>query len=70
VSAFSHNGTGEVRAYIQQFKGREFAHVRCFTRGKNGLARPTPKGIAVDLGELPQLAEAVEALLASAEVGR
>ena len=66
VSAFSHNGTGEVRAYVQTFNGHDLAHVRHFIRAKDGLARPTKKGIAVDVGELPKLAAAIDALLAAA----
>jgi hypothetical protein len=67
AKAFSHNGTGEVRAYIQEYNGRELAHIRHFIRGKDGRARPTKKGIAVEVGELPQLADAIDALLAVAE---
>jgi hypothetical protein len=70
VSTFSANGKGEVRAYVQEFNGRELAHIRHFIRNKDGLARPTKKGIAVDVGELPKLAKAVDALLATAEARR
>jgi hypothetical protein len=66
VSTLAGNGRGEVRAYVQEFKGRELAHVRYFMRDKDGRARPTKKGIAVDVRELPKLAEAVDALLAAA----
>ena len=67
AKAFSHNGTGEVRAYIQEFNGLELAHIRYFVRGKDGRFRPTRKGIAVDVGELPQLTDAIDALRAVAE---
>jgi hypothetical protein len=70
AGSFSQTDKGEVRAYVQPFKGRELAHIRHFIRGKDGLARPTKKGIAVDVAELPKLADAIAALLAIAEVGR
>jgi len=66
VSTLAENGRGELRAYVQEFNGRELAHVRHFMRDKEGRARPTKKGIAVDVRELPKLAEAVDALLAAA----
>jgi hypothetical protein len=66
VSTLSANDRGEVRAYVQEFMGHELAHVRYFMRDKEGRARPTKKGIAVDVRELPRLAEAVDALLAAA----
>ena len=66
VSTLSKNGRGELRAYVQEFNGRDLAHVRYFMRDKEGRARPTKKGIAVDVQELPKLADAVKALLAAA----
>jgi hypothetical protein len=66
VSTLSANERGELRAYVQEFNGRELAHVRQFMRDKQGRARPTKKGIAVDVRELPKLADAVDALLAAA----
>ena len=66
AKAFSHNGSVEIRAYIQEFSGRELAHVRNFVRDKDGRFRPTKKGIAVDVSELPQLTDAIDALRAVA----
>jgi hypothetical protein len=70
VKTFAENGSSEVRAYVQSYEDRLLAHVRVFVRNKQGVGRPTPKGIALDVRDLPQLAEAVKALLIASKKGR
>ena len=70
VKVFGENGSKEFRAYIQSYDERLLAHVRVFARNKQGIARPTPKGIAVEIRDLPELAQAVEALLTTTSQSR
>lgn len=70
VSVFDKNAFEEVRAYLQPFMGRQLAHIRVFTPDKHDIDRPTSKGIAVDIRDLPKLAQAVEALLAATKASR
>jgi hypothetical protein len=50
--------------------GRQLAHIRVFSPDKNEIDRPTSKGIALDIRDLPKLAQAVDALLAATEASR
>jgi hypothetical protein len=65
VNVFAKNAFEEVRAYVQPYMGRQLAHIRVFSPDKNEIDRPTRKGIAVDIRDLPKLAQAVDALLAA-----
>ena len=70
VNVFAKNAFEEVRAYLQPYMGRQLAHIRVFTPDKNDVDRPTKKGIAVNVRDLPKLAVAVDALLAATEASR
>ena len=70
VNVFVKNAFEEVRAYLQPYKGGQLAHIRVFTPDKNDVDRPTKKGIAVNVRDLPKLAVAVDALLAATEASR
>ena len=70
VNVFAKNAFEEVRAYLQPYMGRQLAHIRVFSPDKNEIDRPTSKGIAVDIRDLPKLAQAVDALLAATEASR
>jgi hypothetical protein len=59
VYSFDKNEFQEVRAYLQPYKGKQYAHVRIFLPDD----RLTEKGIAVSISDLPELAAAVDALL-------
>lgn len=65
VHTFAKNAFEEVRAYVQPFKGYQLAHIRVFRPDEHDIDRPTGKGIAVNVRDLPKLARAVEALLAA-----
>jgi hypothetical protein len=69
VHVWRKNGREEVRASLETFKGYELAHVRVYVLGEDGAeAKPTQKGIAVKLADLPQLKESVDRLLAEVEL--
>jgi hypothetical protein len=70
VHTFVKNAFEEVRAYLQPYKGGQLAHIRVFTPDKNDVDRPTKKGIALNIRDLPKLAQAVDALLAATEASR
>jgi hypothetical protein len=70
VNVFVKNAFEEVRAYLQPYKGGQLAHIRVFTPDKNDVDRPTRKGIALNIRDLPKLAQAVDALLAATEASR
>jgi hypothetical protein len=70
VNVFVKNAFEEVRAYLQPYKGGQLAHIPVFTPDKNDVDRPTKKGIALNIRDLPKLAQAVDALLAATEASR
>jgi hypothetical protein len=63
LKVFSRHEKMEMRAYVQEHEGRPLAHLRLFARDKHGIGRPTKKGIAIETRDLPEFAEAVQALL-------
>jgi hypothetical protein len=63
VYAFPKNRNEEVRATLNVFKGRRYAHVRVYVADEDDVDRPTRKGIAVAVEDLPKLLAAVEALV-------
>jgi hypothetical protein len=67
VHTFEKNSFDEVWAYLQPFKGNDLAHIRVFTLGADDEMRPKKQGIAVNVRDLPKLAEAVAALVAAVE---
>jgi hypothetical protein len=70
VDVFVKNAFEEVRAYLQPYKGSQLAHIRVFTPDTNDIDRPTKKGIALSIRDLPKLAQAVNALLTATEASR
>lgn len=67
--SFPSGERGEVRAYLQEFKGECWAHVRRFEPSReDGAFTFTKKGIAVRPHELRDLLVAVAALVAANEV--
>ncbi len=67
VHTFVKNSFDEVRSYLQPFKGNDLAQIRVFTLGADDEMLPKKQGIAVNVRDLPKLAEAVAALVAAAE---
>ena len=67
VNVFAKNAFDEVWAYLQPFKGNDLAHIRIFTLGDDDEMRFTPKGVTVNVRDLPKLAEAVAALVTAVE---
>lgn len=65
VHTFVKNSFDEVWTYLQPFRGELRAHVRIFTTGDDDKMRPTKKGIAVSLKDVPKLAEELTALVAA-----
>lgn len=64
VHQFPSGERGEVRAYLQPFKGELLAHLRRFERRANGVYQPTRKGLAVRPHELTELVIAAAMLAA------
>jgi hypothetical protein len=67
VHTFEKNSFDEVWAYLQPFRGNDLAHIRVFTLGADDEMRPKKQGIAINVRDLPKLAEAVAALVAAVE---
>jgi hypothetical protein len=53
-----------VHVTLSEYEGRTLINVRTYSTGTDGIDRPTPKGIAMAIDKLPELARA----LAKAEV--
>ena len=67
VYSFPKNSHEEVRATLSTFHGRELADVRVYRADENDVDHATRKGIAVQVGDLPKLLEAVQALVAASK---
>lgn len=53
-----------VHVTLSEYEGRPLINVRVYSTGTDGVDRPTPKGLAMAVNKLPELARA----LAKAEV--
>ena len=62
VQSFKKNSQEEVRAGIQEFKGRHYAFVRVFVENDVGETVPTKKGLTLPVDLLPELARSVRLL--------
>jgi hypothetical protein len=67
VNTFAKNAFDEVWTYLQPFRGHDLAHIRIFTLEDDDEMRFTEKGVAINVRDLPKLAEAVAALVAAIE---
>jgi hypothetical protein len=67
VHTWQKNGREEVRASLETFKGHRLAHVRVYVQDEVNGPKPTNKGIAVRLEQLPKLKESVDSLIAAVE---
>jgi transcriptional coactivator p15 (PC4) len=52
----------ELRASLSSWEGRSLAHLRVWFRGRDGLWRPTRRGVTVAPEQLRELEEMVRAL--------
>ena len=48
-----------VRVFLDRFQGRAIVHVRVFYVGADGIPRPGRDGLALGIGHLPKLADAL-----------
>jgi hypothetical protein len=48
-----------VHVTLSEFEGRALINVRVYATGADGIDRPTTKGIAMAVGKLPELAQAL-----------
>ena len=66
VYRFWKNSRESVRASLTTFQGHPLADIRIYVEGSEGEEIPTKKGISVKVEQLPQLLEAVQALVGAA----
>jgi transcriptional coactivator p15 (PC4) len=48
-----------VHVTLSEYEGHPLINVRVYATGTDGIDRPTPKGIALGVGKLPELARAI-----------
>jgi hypothetical protein len=61
VAKFWKNRTGDaIVTQLREWKERPFVDVRVHTVGKDGIMRPTTRGVAVKMSLLPTLKDAVD----------
>jgi hypothetical protein len=48
-----------VHVTLSEYEGRALINVRVYATGADGIDRPTPKGIAMGIRKLPELARAL-----------
>jgi hypothetical protein len=63
----SRDRSAHVRVDLSEYKGHPLFNIRVWQTGSDGVDRPTPKGIALTIGKLPELVAAVTRALAKAE---
>ncbi|MGY4358642.1 hypothetical protein ACVWZR_007766 [Bradyrhizobium sp. i1.3.1] len=57
-----------LRVSLSEYEGHCLINVRIYSTGTDGIDRPTPKGVAMGIGKLPELAKAINAALDKAQV--
>ena len=59
-----------VHVSLSEYEGHCLINVRVYATGADGIDRPTPKGVAMAVRKLPELAEAIDkAHLKARELG-
>jgi hypothetical protein len=48
-----------VRVELSEYEGHALINVRIWTTGTDGIDRPTPKGVAMGIRKLPELARSL-----------
>jgi Transcriptional Coactivator p15 (PC4) len=56
-----------VHVSLSEYEGHVLINVRTYATGTDGIDRPTPKGVAMGIRKLPELAAAVTKALAKAK---
>jgi Transcriptional Coactivator p15 (PC4) len=56
-----------VHVTLSEYEGHCLINVRTYATGTDGIDRPTPKGVAMGIRKLPELAAAVTKALAKAK---
>jgi hypothetical protein len=69
VFSFPKNASGEYRARLFTYNGQRLGDIRLFQCNKDGEYVPTRKGVTVRVSQLPELLEAVQALIEADEEG-
>jgi hypothetical protein len=62
VYSFPKNALEEVRAFVCEYKKRDYINLRVFYKADDGQMKPTPKGITLSVDLIDELVQAVEAL--------
>ena len=55
-----------VRIELSEYEGHPLINIRIWQTGADGIDRPTVKGIALGIGKLPELAQAIDKAQAKA----
>ncbi|OSJ22157.1 hypothetical protein BSZ19_47085 [Bradyrhizobium japonicum] len=53
---------------LSEYEGHCLINVRIYSTGTDGIDRPTPKGVAMSIAKLPELAKAINAALDKAQL--
>ena len=61
-------GRDTVQIAITEYKGKPLLDLRCWYEAPDGLLKPSPKGLTLQLDALPKLTQAVQAAMAFASV--
>jgi hypothetical protein len=62
IHSFPKNALEEVRAYVSEYKKRDYINLRVFYKAEDGSMRPTQKGITLAVDLIDELVAAVEGL--------
>ncbi len=62
IHSFPKNAIEEVRAYVSEYKKRDYINLRVFYRADDGSLRPTQKGLTLSVDLIDDLVVAVEGL--------
>lgn len=52
---------------LSEYEGHCLINVRIYSTGTDGIDRPTPKGVAMGIAKLPELAKAINSAMAKAQ---
>lgn len=67
IATIRKNTKEEIRVDVSQYNGRDLFGARVWYRTDDGKMRPSAKGIAFQVAQLPAFAEAVQAALTVAK---
>ena len=67
VHVFQKNAVEEVRAFLSEYKKRDYINLRVFYKADDGSMRPTQKGITLSVDLIDELVAAVDAFKRAVE---